>query len=415
MYPFHDASLSEVLREHLSKLIKEIASLDTGYVLKASPAELEEHFYQKGFLEPLVLQAGQVHVESHTGVDVDVSRDFSRAVFPGERAFVRGTRLTIAIPYEGDKQLWRFQPSSFSFSGYPDIEVLEDQVRFYVTFPDDAADTDRIRGQIQSDVGRLSEAAGTVKRDVEAFNASLGAQVRAAVEARRGTAFKSANVLAGLGIPITRAAGPPAYSFPAKRKKPPSLPRVETQSYQPEPVLSDAEYDHILGILRSMSLVIERNPQSFAGLGEDDIRTHFLLHLNGHYEGTATGETFNASGKTDILIRHGDRNVFIAECKVWRGSKQFDAAITQLLSYLSWRDSKCALLIFNRNRDSSTVSERMDQVMAQRSEWRKSLGPDSRGDQRYVFVKESDPGREIAITTMLFDMSGVVSLPTSAA
>ncbi len=41
------------------------------------------------------------------------------------------------------------------------------------------------------------------------------------------------------------------------------------------------------------------------------------MMVNTHYRGQATGETFNKSGKTDILVRDGDRNVFVAECKWW--------------------------------------------------------------------------------------------------
>jgi hypothetical protein len=37
--------------------------------------------------------------------------------------------------------------------------------------------------------------------------------------------------------------------------------------------------------------------------------------LNSHYEGAATGETFNGTGKTDILVRHGLDNAFIGQCK----------------------------------------------------------------------------------------------------
>jgi hypothetical protein len=44
------------------------------------------------------------------------------------------------------------------------------------------------------------------------------------------------------------------------------------------------------------------------------------------------GETFNFEGKTDILIRVEALNVFIAECKLWKGEKQFLATIDQLLS-----------------------------------------------------------------------------------
>ena len=157
-----------------------------------------------------------------------------------------------------------------------------------------------------------------------------------------------------------------------------------------------------------MSLVIERNPASFASLDEEAIRDHFLLQLNGHYEGGATGETFNAAGKTDILIRSDSRNVFIAECKFWRGTKQFDGAIDQLLKYLTWRDSKTALLVFNRTKDSAAVRDKMHLAIEARPEHRKTTAYDVLGDARYVLVKESDPGREIVLTTQLYDLPGRV-------
>jgi hypothetical protein len=98
---------------------------------------------------------------------------------------------------------------------------------------------------------------------------------------------------------------------------------VSSGKFQPEPALAMAEYDEILGIIRNMVHVMERSPKAFEKMGEEDLRTQFLVQLNGQYEGRATGETFNYQGKTDILIREGDRNVFIAECKFWAGEKQY--------------------------------------------------------------------------------------------
>jgi hypothetical protein len=77
---------------------------------------------------------------------------------------------------------------------------------------------------------------------------------------------------------------------------------------------------------------------SFATLDEESIRNHILLQLNGHYDGAATGETFNSNGKTDILIRMEDIHIFIRLCKFWHGPKAFEEAIDQLPSYLTWRD-----------------------------------------------------------------------------
>ena len=77
------------------------------------------------------------------------------------------------------------------------------------------------------------------------------------------------------------------------------------------------DYESILNIIKHLSLVIERSPHTFIEMQEVDIRTIILVLLNAFYEGTATGETFNGSGKTDILLRHEDKNLFIAECKFW--------------------------------------------------------------------------------------------------
>ena len=72
------------------------------------------------------------------------------------------------------------------------------------------------------------------------------------------------------------------------------------------------------------------------------------MQLNGQYHGAATGETFNCKGKTDILIRHQDKNIFVAECKFWEGYEALIKTTNQLLSYTTWRDTKTALIIFSR-------------------------------------------------------------------
>ena len=64
-------------------------------------------------------------------------------------------------------------------------------------------------------------------------------------------------------------------------------------------------------------------------------------------QGKATGETFHRAGKTDILLHEGDRNVFIAACKFWKGPKAFGEATDQRLGYTTWRDSKTAIFVVN--------------------------------------------------------------------
>src|ERR1700726_1786397 len=106
----------------------------------------------------------------------------------------------------------------------------------------------------------------------------------------------------------------------------------------------------------------------------EDLRFHFLVPLNGTSYGQATGETFNFQGKTDILIRVDGKNIFIAECEFWKGEKGFLETVDQLLSYLSWRDTKAALLIFNRNADFTAALAKIAESAPSHPNFKRDLG-----------------------------------------
>lgn len=405
MRPFSDGDTFATFRNLEEGIRGEIDGLDNDYVLNASPAELEEHFVSKGTISPLVLHTDDYYMASNDATKIDVSHDFLRGGYGDGPIVVPGTRLTIAIPFDGDAKLWRIRASTFSMGGYPEIDVVGGEVQFAVSFPDDSANGERLKRQIESHLKSLAEAVGYLANDVAKHNVSIKTMVPAALERKRTKALAATDAVASLGIPMKRAERPPSFTVPLQRRPTPiTRPKVAAGKYEPEPVLAKEEYDHILSVMRSMSLVIERNPASFGDLNEEAIRDHFLLQLNGHYQGGATGETFNASGKTDILLRSGDRNVFIAECKFWHGTKGFNDAVDQLLGYLTWRDSKAALVIFNRNRDSSGVRAKMNAAVEARPEHVKTIAASTTGDSVYALVKPDDPGREILLTTQLYDV-----------
>ena len=84
----------------------------------------------------------------------------------------------------------------------------------------------------------------------------------------------------------------------------------------------DEFYDHVVAVLSAVTVGFERSPRRFAMADEEALRDFMLVTLNSHYEGAATGETFNGAGKTDILVRHGLDNAFIGECKFWGGERK---------------------------------------------------------------------------------------------
>jgi hypothetical protein len=182
------------------------------------------------------------------------------------------------------------------------------------------------------------------------------------------------------------------------------MPPASSITYKPEPALAAADYEHILGVMHGMTQVMELSPSAFHDVDEEALRSHFLVQLNGHYQGQATGETFNYEGKTDILIRSDGRNIFIAECKFWSGPKGLGETIDQLLGYSSWRDTKTAVVLFNRNRDFSKVLATIPEAVREHPQFKRELPGSSETTFRYMFANKDDRNRELHLTVMAFDV-----------
>jgi hypothetical protein len=200
------------------------------------------------------------------------------------------------------------------------------------------------------------------------------------------------------------------FAAPEVRKKiAPTLPSASSSPYKPEPTLSNADYEHILGVLQNMVEVMERSPSAFVTMDEESIRSHFLVQLNGHYEGQATGETFNYEGKTDILVRSEGRNIFIGECKFWSGPKMLTDTIDQLLGYTSWRDTKVAVVIFNRNKDFSRVLTAISETAKAHSNFKRELVGSTETVFRYCFFHKDDRNRELFLSILAFDVPQAIA------
>src|SRR5437867_11602968 len=146
-----------------------------------------------------------------------------------------------------------------------------------------------------------------------------------------------------------------------------------------------------------MASVMERSPSAFATMDEQALRHHFLVQLNGHYEGQATGETFNYEGKTDILVRSAGKNIFIAECKFWNGPKALVETIDQLLGYSSWRDTKTAVILFSRNRDFSGLLAAISEAVKSHPTFKVDIKGSSDTHFRYCFANREDRNRVLLI------------------
>jgi hypothetical protein len=128
------------------------------------------------------------------------------------------------------------------------------------------------------------------------------------------------------------------------------------------PQITNELYENVNYTILNYCKAIEKKPAIYKDQNEESLRFLILSVLESRYEATtATGETFNKSGKTDILLKYQDgSNLYVAECKIWKGEKALLEAIDQLIGYLTWRDSKSALIVFVNAKDFSSILDKIE-------------------------------------------------------
>ena len=316
---FFRKDLPALIRGYESAIREEVAGWERNRILGSSESDLVSYLVEKYTFDAPRTLRDQLHIENEGETKIDVSGRFEYDVGDRGRPFhVAGSFVTVAIPFEGDGDLFDFKASTYSLNP-PRGRVSGSSV--LISFQGVELDAQRTREQIDTTVGKIEQHLENISNDCAGWNARVSSVAEQCVRDRKESLLKQANMVRALGLPMKRRPESAVVSaVPVTRKKRPVvLPPAPREAFRPEPALSDSEYDYILGVIDHMSRNIERSPSTFVQMKEEQIRDIILVNLNGHYEGSATGETFNAQGKTDILIRANDRNVFVAECKFWAG------------------------------------------------------------------------------------------------
>lgn len=316
----------------------------------------------------------------------------------GERRDYRfpGSRITVSWPLTGTAEILRRQASQFTLS--PDRgTVRDDCVQLDIEGTELSAEfigrqMTELREHVEGQIGWANQ-------DVSVQRTAVERELRLAVEARRARITENRRISVALNIPVTPT-GAQRPPVPARRRQVPLQQRRASAEFTPEPVLDEAIYRDILDVVENWARSLERTcTPPIRALGEEALRDLLLGTLNGYWMGGAGGELFNGQGKTDILIREGGRNAFIAECKVWGGALKATAALDQLLSYLVWRDTKSALIVFIKSAKPSDIISRLHQAVRDHPRHLltvEAIDAERRAD--YVFTAEDGERRiELAV------------------
>ena len=162
--------------------------------------------------------------------------------------------------------------------------------------------------------------------------------------------------------------------------------------------LEKDSYLQIYNNLKELSVYAQRLPKSYYKLSEEENRDQLINALNLKLTtATASGETFNVRGKSDIIIVDNKVIYYIAECKLWNGEKKFKDAIDQLLSYISQDVFYTSLIVFNKK--NKNVIEEAVQVIKSHDSYVKEISED-----RFKFKHPKNDRVELEISLVVFDV-----------
>ena len=368
---FSEGAIPEVFQRIQQSIKSKIESEAEDYLLNVNQTEYCTYLVSQYLIDIPELHFDEVQVDSYEK-DIPANRfPNSFHVYPGES--YKQNVIRFHIPYSGDVKLLRFRPTSFTLSGGMDIDTMGNALIFeYIDFYNKP---EEIKKSYDSDISRITTNYNRLRRDCEDFNSSLISYSESVFDQRKQELLRKNNLLAGLGVPIkSRSNISQTFSVPSPkiRETLKIRPIVQEKGYTPEPILDQNNYHKILGIINDVGRNFEKYPSTYSGKGEEDLRDHILLFLQPNFENVSvSGETFNKRGKTDILLRHGGSNVFIGECKVWKGERQLQPTIDQLLSYSTWRDTKAAVIFFVRNK---SITSALDAIQSKISHHPNYLG-----------------------------------------
>jgi hypothetical protein len=272
--------------------------------------------------------------------------------------------LLITIPlirHMGISKLLEMRTDVSTLSGEPrNVSWHPQKVQFTVdvkgygfTHPDDTM----IR-RINDTKDFITNRLHLIKESINAGNERLRTEVRQLIQIRKNKLEsdrdKYSSLLKQINIPLKRKDDPTVKRIQLDTT--PVVRSVRPTPSQPENYQIDREkIMDIISFLDNQGRQFEKTPATFKNSGEEDFRNILLINLNTVFEGRATGETFNASGKTDIHLQIAKGDILICECKIWGGQSLYLETIDQLLSYLTWRENYGIMITFIRGTKPTTV------------------------------------------------------------
>jgi len=229
----------------VSSMKKEIESYDGNRLLNTSETDLIDYFVKKYSIQPINLLKENMYVDQEE-VEVDVSHDRSRILLDERKPYyVKGTKITLFVPFEGEEDLFDCLPSSFTTNpprGYIQSNILR------ISISTTNHDSKSVQKNLNKELNNIEKYINWIDKDIKPWNESLTKKAKGMIDSRRDKLLKDRELIDELDFPIKRREDEEStYVAPEVRRKVTPKPLEATnEPYQPEPVLDMKEYEHII-------------------------------------------------------------------------------------------------------------------------------------------------------------------------
>jgi len=314
--------------------------------------------------------------------------------------------INVSIPFEGSRGLFNCKPSTCTLV-YFDESLRFSNSSFLVTLVLDDLDPEKYFNAIGRIINDLNSNIPRINLEIEPWNNNLENLIKQQIKSRIGIIEKKFDFMEKIGLNVNSKSTDYLLPPTVTKKAIPTPVTESTKSIAKEkiPILQEEVYQDIKDVLYNVGKAIERKPSIYKDKHEEDLRDMFLLFLETRYESTTgVGEAFNRKGKTDILLKYAKdgSNLFVAECKFWKGQKKLLEAIDQLLGYLTHRDSKTALIFFVDQKELTSIVETIKTEITKHLNFSKYLKDSYEHSISYEFSLPDDSRKKIQIEVILF-------------
>ncbi|TWR28130.1 hypothetical protein FPZ42_02630 [Mucilaginibacter achroorhodeus] len=400
MRSFSEISIFDYCDRLKVSIKTEIEGKSKEYILGVDEKQFQDYLIDKYVLEPLAIDFQKEIIDIPV-----VSKEWVEDRFFGEKHEVESYKFKITYPFTGSSKLFSIAPSTRHLTSN-EITVDESQQNVSFSFKMTSQNPEEFLREKNEGRKNAFVNLDNVNYEARQWNSVLPNLVKTYFDDRKTKYQKENDFYAAINIPINQNTSS-VFTAPTIRKRDIPQPKVDPKKeYSSEPLVSTVMYEDILKIVYDTGKGMERKPSLYIGKDEEALRDIFLLLLETRYDSiSVSGETFNRSGKTDIILKYAKdgSNLFVAECKFWHGFKAFLETISQLFDrYLSWRDSKVAIMMFVKNNDFTSVMKNISTETRNHPYYVKDNGRRGESSFSYIFRLPQDPDKQVYLEVMAF-------------